>query len=56
VGDHPRFDVQGAQAAGMRAVLFTRGGTHPPDSACRPDATVARMADLPAVLADLAAG
>src|SRR5690348_4120790 len=55
VGDHPRFDVQGAQAAGMRAVLFTRGGTHPPAAECRPDATVARMADLPAVLADLAA-
>jgi HAD superfamily hydrolase (TIGR01509 family) len=55
VGDHPRFDVQGAQAAGMRAVLFTRGGTHPPAAECRPDATVAYMADLPAVLADLAA-
>ena len=55
VGDHPRFDVQGAQAAGMRAVLFTRGGTHPPAADCRPDATVAHMADLPAVLADLAA-
>jgi putative hydrolase of the HAD superfamily len=55
VGDHPRFDVQGAQAAGMRAVLFTRGGTHPPAADCRPDATVAHMADLPTVLADLAA-
>jgi FMN phosphatase YigB (HAD superfamily) len=60
VGDHPRFDVQGAQAAGLRAVLFTGGAASaattwaiPPD--CRPDATIAHMADLPAALARLAA-
>lgn len=29
VGDHPRIDVQGAQAVGMGAVLIDRRGRHP---------------------------
>ena len=58
IGDHPRFDVQGAQAAGMRAILFTgaidRRAAGSPE--CRPDATIAALADLPAALARLEAG
>ncbi len=57
VGDHPRWDVQGAQAAGMRAVLFDRGpAARPsaiPTTACRPDATIRDLAELQGVLATL---
>ncbi len=56
IGDHPRWDVQGAQAAGMRAVWLARGPAARPSAsltACRPDATIRDLADLPAALAAL---
>ena len=59
VGDHPRWDVQGAQAAGMRAILFDRGpaarSSAIPAPDCRPDATIQDLAELPGVLHLLAA-
>ncbi len=57
VGDHPRWDVQGAQAAGMRAVLFDRGPAARPSAIpaadCRPDATIRDLAALLGVVAAL---
>ena len=57
VGDHPRFDVVGAQAAGMRAVWLDRPALDRPDPAlpadCHPDAVILALADLPAALARL---
>ena len=58
VGDHWRWDVQGAQAAGLRAIWYhppgppARPGDDPPAD-LRPDAVIAHMADLPAALARL---
>jgi HAD superfamily hydrolase (TIGR01509 family) len=58
VGDHPRFDVAGAQAAGMRAIWLDRPALDRPDGGlpadCRPDAVIPALADLPAALARLA--
>ncbi|RIV32647.1 HAD family hydrolase [Micromonospora radicis] len=49
VGDNPLHDVAGAQRAGMRTVwLNRRGQTLPPG--VLPDATVATLTELPAVL------
>ncbi|HUS15684.1 MAG TPA: HAD family hydrolase [Chloroflexia bacterium] len=54
VGDHPRFDVQGAQAAGMRALLYAPDpGTPAPDD-CQPDAILTAMHHLPTLIAGLA--
>ncbi|HMA35754.1 MAG TPA: HAD family hydrolase [Chloroflexia bacterium] len=56
VGDHARFDILGAQAAGMRAILFApAGGPDAPGRPgdCRPDAVVADLRDIPAALAQL---
>jgi putative hydrolase of the HAD superfamily len=49
VGDRPFDDVHGAKAIGMRAVLI-QGSTVPPFAAAAPDATIERLADLPAHL------
>ncbi len=50
VGDHPHLDVAAAQAAGCRGVWLNRtGATAPPG--LEPDATISRLAELPAVLA-----
>ena len=57
VGDHPRWDVQGAQAAGMRAVLLDRGSAARPSTLpaadCRPDATIRDLTELASVVAAL---
>jgi putative hydrolase of the HAD superfamily len=49
VGDRPFDDVHGAKGLGMRAVLI-QGSTVPPFAAAVPDATIARLAELPACL------
>ena len=48
VGDRPRDDIAGAQAAGLRTVLLT--GRDVPAFDVVPDAAVPELADLPAVL------
>ncbi len=58
VGDHWRWDVQGAQAAGLRAVWYHPPGPparpgDPPPADLRPDATITHMGDLPAAIARL---
>jgi HAD superfamily hydrolase (TIGR01549 family) len=58
VGDHWRWDVQGAQAAGLRAVWYHPPGLPtppgpPPPPDFRPDAVTTHMADLPAAIARL---
>src|SRR5205807_1447837 len=57
VGDHPRFDVEGAQAAGMRAVLFDGGSSGrlaETSNMARPDAIITHLDELPSVLERLA--
>lgn len=55
VGDHPADDIQGAQAAGLRAIWFNPAGKawgeQPP-----PDAQIRSLAQLPALLAGWARG
>ncbi len=48
VGDRPYDDIWGAQRAGLRAVLVANG--HAPAWAVEPDATVAALGQLPAVV------
>ena len=48
VGDRPYDDVHGAQQAGMRGVLV--GNDHAPSYEVEPDAVIARLSDLPAVI------
>lgn len=52
VGDDPTLDVRGAHEAGMRVIQVTTG---PPRAfgAQKPDATIPRLADLPAAVARL---
>lgn len=50
VGDNPVDDVQGAQAAGIRAVWFNPLG-HPWRGAGHPDAEVRALSELPGLLA-----
>jgi putative hydrolase of the HAD superfamily len=45
VGDRPYDDVYGAKSAGLRAVLV-QGSDVPPYAAAKPDAIIARLADL----------
>jgi putative hydrolase of the HAD superfamily len=52
VGDRDHNDVQGAQAAGARAVLFT--GVKSRDGATSADAVCGRFADLPGILEEMA--
>lgn len=49
IGDHLDLDVIGAQDAGMRAIWFDPGNRHRFRHIV-PDATIRRLADLPAVL------
>jgi putative hydrolase of the HAD superfamily len=51
VGDHPTVDVEGAAAAGLRAVWLHDPFWEPPR---RADAVIARLLDLPDVLLRLA--
>ncbi len=58
VGDHWRWDVRGAQAAGLRAVWYHPPGApafpgDPPPADLRPDATITHMGDLPAAITRL---
>jgi len=49
VGDHPYFDVYGAQRAGLRGVLLQSAGWEAPPSGgpqITPDATVTGLAEL----------
>ena len=55
IGDHPRDDIQGAQAAGMRAVWVNPQGK-PWEGDGRPDAQIASLAELPALLTAWQAG
>ena len=49
VGDRPYDDIHGAKSAGMRAVLITNSDVPAFDGA-EPDATITRLAELPAYL------
>jgi len=55
VGDHPRRDVLGARAMGMRTCLRLTEGIYPAAEleACRPDATITRLGQLHAVVEEL---
>jgi HAD superfamily hydrolase (TIGR01509 family) len=63
VGDHWRWDVLGAQAAGLRAIWYHPPATlqpplpgEPPPADFRPDAVITHMGDLPAAVARLERG
>ena len=49
VGDDPVLDVQGARAAGMRAIQVTSSRARRP----RPDLTISRLAELPKAIEQL---
>jgi putative hydrolase of the HAD superfamily len=49
VGDRPYDDIYGAKSAGMRAVLVP-GSDVPPFDEVTPDATITRLAELPALI------
>lgn len=51
VGDHPLCDVHGAREAGLRTVWVNRDGAAWPDEYAVPDAEVAHVGELEAVLA-----
>lgn len=51
VGDHPEFDVQGAHAAGLKAVWVNRNGDEWPAALRRPHAVVNHVGQLAAILA-----
>ena len=60
VGDHWRWDVQGAQAAGLRAIWYRPPGSGPPlggppPAEFHPDAVITRLTALPAAIAHLQA-
>lgn len=50
VGDHPRDDIQGARAAGLRAVWYNPRGLAW-QGAAAPDAQISRLDQLPQLLA-----
>jgi putative hydrolase of the HAD superfamily len=52
VGDTPRTDIVGAQAAGMKAVWLNRDGRPLPDG-MQPAATISSLAELPATVTRL---
>ncbi len=51
VGDHPEHDVHGAKQAGLASIWVNRNGDVYPDKLAPPDATVADLAELDALLA-----
>jgi membrane-associated phospholipid phosphatase/predicted HAD superfamily phosphohydrolase YqeG len=55
VGDRPDTDVSGAKKAGLRAVWYNPSLTPLPEGATQADAVIARLGELPATLARLAA-
>lgn len=50
VGDHPFYDVHGAREAGLRTVWVNRDGDEWPDDYAMPDAEVAHVGELEALL------
>jgi FMN phosphatase YigB (HAD superfamily) len=50
VGDSPWHDIEGARAAGMRAVLTRQYATRPTDGFAPPDATIDHLRELAEVL------
>lgn len=51
VGDHPSMDVDGARAAGLRAVWINRNGLTWPEKITRPDAVIKDLHELDDLLA-----
>jgi 2-haloalkanoic acid dehalogenase type II len=51
VGDHPEFDVEGARAAGLRAVWVNRNGHPWPGGLAPPERTIADLRELDQLLA-----
>lgn len=49
IGDHPKDDIAGAQAAGLRAIWFNPRGQQWADEA-QPDAQIRSLAELPVLL------
>jgi len=52
VGDHPLYDVHGARQAGLRTAWVNRDGSTWPDEYEVPDAEVAHVGELLAVIGD----
>lgn len=50
VGDSPQADMAGARAAGMKTIWFPNGTSWPPDYTWRPDAAVASLWEVQAVV------
>ena len=50
VGDHPEFDVEGARAAGLRAVWVNRNGNEWPRDLEPPERTIADLRELDELL------
>ena len=53
VGDDPILDVQGARAAGLKAIQVVGNESDVAPAAERPDRTIARLEELPAAIASL---
>lgn len=51
VGDHPSMDVDGARAAGLRAVWINRSSLTWPENIARPDAVINDLHELDELLA-----
>lgn len=56
VGDHPWRDIEGGRAFGFRTCLRRTEGIYPEErlDACRPDAEILHLDELPGVIASLA--
>lgn len=50
VGDHPRYDVDGARAAGLRTAWVNRGAESWPNEYEAPDVEVKHVGELPGLL------
>ena len=50
VGDHPEFDVEGARAAGLRAVWLNRDGHEWPGGLTPPERTISNLRELDELL------
>ena len=49
VGDHPKYDVDGARRAGLRAVWVNRNGGEWPEDLAPPDRTIRHVGELEAI-------
>lgn len=52
VGDHPEFDVEGARAAGLRAIWLNRNGHVWPGALEPPERTISNLRELDQLLQD----